>query len=374
MKKFNLYIILLVFSINSYSSPMEFKLVGNGGNCIGCEWISAEGEIVNDTPDKLEMFLKNYGSKPRIVFNSGGGDLMAGLEMGKVLRKYNSHVSIGDTVEDTSVSSSYRKYHTTKEGYCLSSCAYAFLGGTERIVGSSNRLGFHQFYDSKAMSNFSSKQFDGQDMVIDQEITGYIVQYLELMDIDIRLYSLITQTHPKDMYNLSTYELNKYGINTENRPTTNWTLIAYDKGLVAEFKSQEHKTRTGRLYARRKNKHYFTVFIPSDYYGNIYPLYSSINDTFSTYKNLTLSIGKSKYKIIKHTSYLSKNRKKISLVFEVNRKTAKALAKSNSVFLWGTSNNGSQPGRASYGIFEIVGFSNISGDKRLPLIALKNGI
>jgi len=372
MKKLNLYF-LLIFCINSYSAPMEFKLVGNGGNCNGCEWISAEGEIVQDTPDKLEMFLKNHGSKPRIIFNSAGGNLLAGLKMGEILRKYNSRVSVGDTrIEDISIPSKWRTYYT-KKGYCLSACAYAFLGGSERVIWSGNELGFHQFYDNKAMKNLSHKQFSGNDMVADQYLTGVIVQYLDAMGIDIGLYSLITKTHPNEMYYLSKNELDKYGINTDNRPTTKWTLVAYDKGLVAEFKSQEHKVRTARLYTTRKNKYYFTVFVPSDYYDN-HPLYPSINDTFSIYKNLTLLIDKFKYKIIKHTSYLSKNGEKISLVFEIDRKTAQALVKANSIFLWGVDENGHDSPRASQPIFDIVGFSNISGDIRLPLIALKNGI
>lgn len=370
-----LYIcILLVFSISSYSAPMEFKLVGNGGNCIGCEWISAEGEIVKETPNKLEIFLKEYGSKARIVFNSRGGSLPAGLEMGKILRKFNARVSIGNTIEDTSVPSSWRKYYTVEKGSCLSSCAYAFLGGSERIIESGNELGFHQFYNSKAMKDFSYKQFSGNDRAEDQYLTGVIVQYLDSMGIDIGLYSLIAKTHPSEIYYLSNNELNKYGINTDNRPTTNWVLVAYDKGLVAEIKSQEQKTRTARLYATSKKKYYFTIFVPSDYYDDTYPLYSSINKTFSIYKNLSLSAGKSKFKVLNFTSHLSKNGKKISLVFEINRKTAKALAKAEYITLWGIDKNGKDPARVSYGIFGLAGFFNISGDKRLPLIALKNGI
>ncbi len=306
--------------------------------------------------------------------------------MGRILRKYNVNVSIGKTVKDDYVDSrGNSEYEKIEKGYCYSSCAYAFLGGVERIIDAENKLGFHQFYDSKAMNNLSQKQFDGHDMVIDQKITGYIVQYLESMGIDIRLYSLIASTHPKDMYSLSKDELYKYGISTKSRPTTNWTLVAYDKGLVAEIKSKENKTKIARLYATSKNKYFFTVFVPTDYFNNsTYPLYSSINKTFSRYRKLVFLRGKKMYeankdyKVLNFTSYLSKNGKKISLVFEINRKTAKELAVSSHIGLsiLKTKENSTYPypPRVDQPIFDLISFGKISGDKRLPLIALKNKI
>ena len=378
MKFFSIFIYLLFFSIHSYSTPMEFKSASNGGNCNGCSWISAMGEIVKDTPQKLEKYLQKYDSIDRIVFHSGGGNLLAGLEMGRILRKYNVNVGIGKTVVDTSVDGwGDFKYYTIDKGYCYSSCAYAFLGGAERIIDAEDKLGFHQFYDSKAMKNLSQKQFDGHDMVMDQKITGYIVQYLEFMKIDIRLYSLIASTHPQNMYNLSKSELDDYGINTNNLPTTNWTLIAYDKGLVAEIKSRENKPRSARLYATRKNKYYFTVFLPSDYYNNITNLYTSIDETFS-YDKLALLAGKGKYKVLNFSSYLSKNSKKISLVFEITHKTAKALAIADyiglSILKTKENSHYPYPARSVQGIYDLISFGKISGDKRLPLIALKNKI
>jgi hypothetical protein len=363
---------------------MEFKSASNGGNCNGCSWISAMGEITEETPKKLEEYLKKSTYIDRIIFHSSGGNLLAGLKMGRILRKYNIKVGIGKTVEDTSVSSTY-KYDTVENGYCYSSCAYAFLGGVDRVVDNKDKLGFHQFYDSKAINNLSQKQFNAHDMVMDQKITGYIVQYLEDMGIDIRLYSLISKTHPLNMYNLSNDELDKYGINTNNLPTTDWILMAYDKGLVAEIKSKENKFRTARLYATRKNKYFFTVFVPSDYFNNsTYPLYSSINKTFSRYRNLVFLRDRKMYeedkayKVLNFTSYLSKNGKKISLVFEINRKTAKELAVSNyiSLSILKTNENSTfpYPPRADYSIFDLISFGKISGDKRLPLIGLKNKI
>ncbi len=205
MKKYNFYIFLiLLFNINSYSAPMEFELVGNGGNCNGCEWISAEGEIVKETPLKLETFLKEWEYIPKIVFNSSGGNLLAALEMGKILRKYNARVSIGDTIEETPAYSSYRKLYFIEKGYCLSSCVYAFLGGIERSIGSEDKLGFDQLHNNK----------------MTQDLTGVLEEYLDLMRINRNLYLLIAKIHSDQIYYLSKNELNKYGIETDNHSTT----------------------------------------------------------------------------------------------------------------------------------------------------------
>lgn len=158
-----------------YAKPMTFKAVGNGGNCLGCTWISAEGEITQDTPYEFEKFVKNrslYGDA--LVFNSPGGDLMAGLKLGKLLRKYKVKASIGRTVLDSYVTQDYKWYAIKEDGICVSACAYAFLGAVERHV-EENQLGFHQFYDQKALKGFDRKQFSANDRVWDQYLTGVIV-------------------------------------------------------------------------------------------------------------------------------------------------------------------------------------------------------
>lgn len=33
------------------SEPMTFHLAGNGANCVGCEWIAAQDEIMPETPE-----------------------------------------------------------------------------------------------------------------------------------------------------------------------------------------------------------------------------------------------------------------------------------------------------------------------------------
>jgi len=45
------------------SNRMAFHLRGTGGNLVGSEWIAAEGEIVDETADDLEAFMKRFGNR-----------------------------------------------------------------------------------------------------------------------------------------------------------------------------------------------------------------------------------------------------------------------------------------------------------------------
>ena len=53
---------LLFLSVSqSIAEEMTFTLSGNGGNCVGCEWVAAEGEITPKTPDKFRQYLSDSG-------------------------------------------------------------------------------------------------------------------------------------------------------------------------------------------------------------------------------------------------------------------------------------------------------------------------
>ncbi len=60
------------------AAPMRFSLDGNGGNCVGCEWISAEGEITAGSADDLSAFLRRerlLDWRGIVYLHSPGGSL-----------------------------------------------------------------------------------------------------------------------------------------------------------------------------------------------------------------------------------------------------------------------------------------------------------
>lgn len=372
MKLLLISILFIIGSESVQAEEMKFLMVSNGGNCYGCQWISAEGDITEETPKKLELALKDWGGRssvPTVSFHSSGGNLLAGLKMGEILRKYKAKANIGKTVVEYETST--RKiYDYGDSGYCLSSCAYAFLGAEKRLVGK-NELGFHQFYDKKAiLKGFFSQEFTATDRMIDQFLTGIIVEYLDQMGIDISLYTLITTIPPQKIYYLSEAELKKYEINKNllNETTTDWELVAYQKGLVAEVKSNETNYRTARLYCESSSdstRYYLTAKIPNPYLNQSY---AYIKEVLESYKALTLN----DYHIIKTNLYLSKKKQKYTIVFEITKKTAIELAKSENISL-GVGESENLP-TAYFEAFRIISFGKIMGDKRLPKITLNNCI
>ena len=151
---------------------MAFFTAGTGGNCDTCTWIVAEGEIVQDTPAKFNLFLRNLKVNDTIPsdihLNSQGGNLLAGIKLGELIRKNKMNTWVAKTVGEFYDNTDHIGYAYAKNeaprAMCASACAYAFLGGVVRYALSSHYensiavrgpgiLGVHQFYSEDGIKN-----------------------------------------------------------------------------------------------------------------------------------------------------------------------------------------------------------------------------
>src|SRR5262249_9819091 len=87
------------------TEAMSFSLAGNGGNCLGWEWVAAESRATGDTPAALAAFLKaqNTGqcySADEVTLDSPGGDPEAAMALGRALRAAGCTTAVGRTVPD----------------------------------------------------------------------------------------------------------------------------------------------------------------------------------------------------------------------------------------------------------------------------------
>jgi hypothetical protein len=107
-------------------------------------WIAAEGVITEDTPAQFTKFLATYDAKltTTIEFHSPGGNLAAGLALGRLIRAAGYSTRIGRTI---SLSDDVTSVYEYKRAICLSACAYAFLGGIDRSFGKNKIYGLHRF-------------------------------------------------------------------------------------------------------------------------------------------------------------------------------------------------------------------------------------
>ena len=143
----------------------------------GVHDIYATGEITPDSAARLIAFAKaNRIEFGRIYFNSPGGSLIGGIELGRAIRALNYQTAIG-VYNPTYVSGA------GSAAVCASACAYAFAGGTARFLDDNGgRLGIHQFYAPN--SNISGESV--------QQVSGLIVAYLDEMGVDARAFTLST--------------------------------------------------------------------------------------------------------------------------------------------------------------------------------------
>jgi hypothetical protein len=82
----------------AFDGSMQFAVATNKGNMSTSLWISATGTIERDTPDRLVAFLASTEYVPgQIVFNSPGGNLSSGLEIGRIIRDAGMTAHIGTT-------------------------------------------------------------------------------------------------------------------------------------------------------------------------------------------------------------------------------------------------------------------------------------
>ena len=154
--------------------PMSFKSLGFMSGVL------AEGDITADTPKVFEKFLQSDATVMRVVhFNSGGGDLGAGLDLGRAIRRAGW---------STGIASKGAFGNATEPGECDSACTFAFLGGVTRSIVPGSKYGVHRFWKDDG-------KIDDQDV---QVIAGELVAYIHEMGVSADMYTLMTQAGKGD--------------------------------------------------------------------------------------------------------------------------------------------------------------------------------
>jgi hypothetical protein len=185
------------------STPQNdiLRLVVNGGQYE----VFASGEIDEDSVAKFNDFVKNNHINDAVVlFDSPGGSLAAGIELGKTIRAMHFNTAIGSFGPD-----GRRLY----QGFCASACAYAFAGGVYRFYyGDKEKLGIHQFYNS------GNNQGDIGDT---QLVSSVLINYLQVMGVDPQAFVAASAIRGDSMLWLTPDEAVSLGLaNNGSNPTT----------------------------------------------------------------------------------------------------------------------------------------------------------
>lgn len=179
--------------IRKYSNPSDiaYAPVSASGAAAPAEEVRVflSGEITRadvDSAGVMASLLKS--GKQKIAGNSvwlasNGGDIDAGMDLGRLLRKLGIFTVIG------------------KNDQCLSACVFAFMGGERRSV--TGQLGIHRPF-------FPSTQDTPDRQVRFRHLQKTLRAYIEELDFPDSLYEAVMVVPPESMKILAPAELKRF--------------------------------------------------------------------------------------------------------------------------------------------------------------------
>lgn len=231
----------------SLVEPMVFSEHYEHSGTGSSYYILAQGTITSQTPKDFQKFINNLEERgsPDIYFDSPGGNLIAGIEMGKIIRDLGLNTYVGGpyvSLERFDRNKGDITKVLVEKGICFSACAYAFLGGTSRSIGTNGTYGVHQFY-----ANENTKES------ITQITMTLIANYLDEMGIDRKLLDIASVTTADSIQPLSTIEAQKLNVDNTDPIKGEWQINVNLEGQLLGIVSQKqpYKNAIVSLYIFR---------------------------------------------------------------------------------------------------------------------------
>lgn len=171
-----------------------------------------EGEIDSGAPARLNAELSKIGSA-RIHLSSPGGSLFAGLELGRVIRKFGASTDILKKIPGSNKS---------QPANCMSACSLAFLGGDYRYIFDGSVYGVHRVSSSSGPTI--------SDLDAGQILSAAISTYIREMGVDPGLFDLMVQAGKDEIYVLSRAQAKALNVTNDGRKQPEWTIEATKGG------------------------------------------------------------------------------------------------------------------------------------------------
>jgi hypothetical protein len=172
-----------------------------------------DGTIDEDAPARLSGALAGIADKIAVWLNSPGGNLFAGMELGRIIRRHRASTHIIDR-------------RTLLPGECYSACALAFLGGVHRFNDNAARYGVHR-------ASLSVRSSAG-DVDLAPHLSAAIRDYIREMGVDVRLLELWMKAGPDEMYVLTPQEARDLRVSHDGRQPPKWTIVTTPRGRVLQ--------------------------------------------------------------------------------------------------------------------------------------------
>ena len=168
-----------------------------------------DGGIDAGAPERLSRALHGVDGRIAVWLNSPGGNLFAGMQLGRIIRERGARTHIIDS-------------RTLLPGECYSACAVAFLGGVYRFDQNGGRYGVHR-------ASLVVERETG-DVDLAYHLTAAIESYVREMGVDRRLLDLWMKARPDEMYVLSRQETRDLRVANNGRLAPQWTRSTFPGG------------------------------------------------------------------------------------------------------------------------------------------------
>jgi hypothetical protein len=211
------------------ATPPDFVTLVKGGS----SWdIFATGEVNLRDGEKLEQLLaeKSIPDGSELHVHSGGGSLVGGLNLGRVIRSHGliAHVATKGKLKNG--------IQFTDPGHCMSAAALAFLGGEFRFVSENSKYGVHRF----TLGEQSSRGVDDAQM-----LSASVVEYIRSMDVDTELFSISSEIPADDILELPAGTLKRLNVVNNGIKPAKWTIESIEGGIYL-------KGERGTIYGMQK--------------------------------------------------------------------------------------------------------------------------
>jgi hypothetical protein len=187
MFRFTVFVSLATAFFGSWAMAAEISVRPIKNTAI----IAVTGTLNLDDGQKFADAITGYNTG-LVVLASDGGNLLAALRIGTLIRSTNFATAVREKSE------------------CLSACAIVWLGGAARYLGTNALVGFHAFYTVDDNGRLTESG-------VGNALVGAYLTRIGLSDLAI-IY--VTQSHPNEMTRLNVDQARLSGIDVSILPPT----------------------------------------------------------------------------------------------------------------------------------------------------------
>jgi hypothetical protein len=151
--------------------------------------ILLDGYIDAQAPSRLGSIVAQQRiAAADVYFNSPGGSLIAGMEIGRLLRQRGYDTHVGKRTADV---------HELVGGVCYSACPFAYAGGVRRYLEFDSVLGVHVAENRVPWPDRSS---------FEKRVSQQAIEYLLAMGVSPDLFAIMSQVPHDEIRGLTPEE------------------------------------------------------------------------------------------------------------------------------------------------------------------------